>query len=547
MATRNLAIMFTDIQGFTARTSSATREGIHDLLDAHEKVLHPVFTSFRGNVVKTIGDAFLVWFESPTDAVLCGLTIQEVLRQRNESVSEGERLNVRVAINAGDVELRQDPATGNQDIFGEPVNLAARLEGITEAGEVWFTEAVWLTMNRAEAPSTEIGERSFKGIPNPVRVYKVLYEPGSEHARELASRVKIDPKGRPSISREMRLSANAAGSHSNTTRWVAIGAILVAIVLAGALVGQRHPWFIRHRVLREAVRLVKEKKDAEALDRIGVAADRGGLGPALSDLARSALDAELARRMSSGTDGEPAATDAWLTKLGTKHPGLAPIVEERQPSIHIRAVIFQMASDGTDNDEFWQTIRKELKAHPDDKRIHLAAADAIVETKHWIAALPLWLYEQAFEEGHPVDPKVFPLCTKTFESYGPTEEWGSRAQEVAGKYFAGDMDAWSRKTLASTTALYPFINAQYWLAQKKDSAADAPEAAAILNLLHGKDTAAAKKTIEALEPAEKERVNAILLDSTKRWYFQANNRDEVSMFVNQLAGRELVKIYGRGR
>jgi class 3 adenylate cyclase len=101
MATRNLAIMFTDIKVFTQRTSASSRDAMKALLEQHERLLLPVFAHFDGTVVKTIGDAFLVYFESPTDAVLCGVTIQEVLRQHNAQQAEDDRLEVRVAINVG--------------------------------------------------------------------------------------------------------------------------------------------------------------------------------------------------------------------------------------------------------------------------------------------------------------------------------------------------------------------------------------------------------------------------------------------------------------
>jgi class 3 adenylate cyclase len=130
MATRNLSIMFTDIKGFTQRTSASSREAMKALLEQHERLLLPVFAYFDGVVVKTIGDAFLVYFESPTDAVLCGVTIQEVLRHHNAKQAKADRLEVRVAINVGEVELEQG------DVMGEAVNIAARLEGVTEAGEV---------------------------------------------------------------------------------------------------------------------------------------------------------------------------------------------------------------------------------------------------------------------------------------------------------------------------------------------------------------------------------------------------------------------------
>lgn len=167
MKTANLAIVFTDIKGFTERTSRQTLEENQRLLKVHAELLTPLFRAFSGKVVKSIGDAFLVTFESPTQAVLCGAAIQDRLWGHNRAAAEGDRLEVRVAVNVGEVRLEAG------DVFGEPVNIAARVEGIADAGQVFFTEAVYLAMNKAEVPAQEVGEFALKGIPEKVRVYKV--------------------------------------------------------------------------------------------------------------------------------------------------------------------------------------------------------------------------------------------------------------------------------------------------------------------------------------------------------------------------------------
>ena len=163
MTSKNLTIMFTDIVGFTQRVSEGSREELTDLRQHHDRLLIPIIEHFEGRVVKTIGDAFLVTFESPTDAVKCGLAVQETLRQYNIVSAGSRKLEVKIAINSGEVNI------SDNDVLGEPVNIASRLESIVEAGEVYFTETVYLSMNRSEAPSSEIGERTFKGIPYPVK------------------------------------------------------------------------------------------------------------------------------------------------------------------------------------------------------------------------------------------------------------------------------------------------------------------------------------------------------------------------------------------
>src|SRR5688572_1544570 len=103
MKTANLAIVFTDIKGFTERTSQQTLEQNERLLGIHERMLVPLFHAFGGKIVKSIGDAFLVTFESPTNAVLCGAAIQDRLWLHNRDAPETERLDLRVAINVGEV------------------------------------------------------------------------------------------------------------------------------------------------------------------------------------------------------------------------------------------------------------------------------------------------------------------------------------------------------------------------------------------------------------------------------------------------------------
>ncbi|MFI5347363.1 MAG: RDD family protein [Elusimicrobiota bacterium] len=168
--TRHLTILLTDIKGFTDKTSHKTRADIQSMLDEHRAVVLPILEGGGGVLIKTIGDAFLMTFDSPTNAVLAGVAVQEALTKLNEGRSADDRLDIRIAINAGEVNLVEG------DVFGEPVNITARIEGIAEAGQVYFTEAVYLAMNKAEVPSSEVGLMQLKGIAEKIRVYKVRRE-----------------------------------------------------------------------------------------------------------------------------------------------------------------------------------------------------------------------------------------------------------------------------------------------------------------------------------------------------------------------------------
>ncbi|OGR68053.1 MAG: hypothetical protein A2081_02830 [Elusimicrobia bacterium GWC2_61_19] len=196
METRHITIMLTDIKGFTSKTASFSRAETQELLTKHRELVLPVIEKFHGRLVKTIGDAFLVAFNSPTDAVLCGVEVQTVLRSHNADKPQDEKIEIRIAINAGEVAIHDDG-----DIYGDAVNITSRLESIAEPGEVFFTESVYLAMNKKEVPSSEIGYRQFKGIPEKIKVFRVLRE----------TPVGAQPAGVAAVAAEQTAAAPAAG------------------------------------------------------------------------------------------------------------------------------------------------------------------------------------------------------------------------------------------------------------------------------------------------------------------------------------------------
>lgn len=181
METRNLTIMFTDLSDYTAKTSISSRSKFLEMLDTYESLLIPIFARFKGKIVNEIGDAFMVVFESSTNAVLCGISIQDAVFKHNQALQNQDPLRVKVAISTGEAHIRRD------NIYGEVVNIASRLEKIVRPNDVYFTEGVYLAMNKAEIPSIYVGEQTFKGIPRKVKVYKVL---GKYHRILLAKKRK---------------------------------------------------------------------------------------------------------------------------------------------------------------------------------------------------------------------------------------------------------------------------------------------------------------------------------------------------------------------
>ena len=216
MRTANLAIVFTDIVGYADRLSRQTYEQSQRMLRLHEALVLPVFRAYRGRRVKSIGGTLLVTFESPTDAILCASAVQDRIWEWNKGVPEWDRIKVRVGVNVGEVRLEKG------DVFGEPVNIAARVLGLADAGEVLFTESIWLSMNRNEIEADDGGYQELKGVPDPVRVFRVKpcadlsMRPYGGKALQRAGKLpKIDPTRLTSaeVRGHLRAAAESAAGH----------------------------------------------------------------------------------------------------------------------------------------------------------------------------------------------------------------------------------------------------------------------------------------------------------------------------------------------
>lgn len=162
----NLAIMFVDMAGFAERTARQSRDQNKTMLRDFNRLLVPLIARFGGRRVKSIGDALLVTFRSPTDSVRCGMAMHDAVADYNRGHPD-EALRIRVALNAGEVRIEKD------DVFGEAVNIAARVEELTPPGEIYLTGVVYLSMNKAEVLVEHVGEQLLKGIPELVRLFRV--------------------------------------------------------------------------------------------------------------------------------------------------------------------------------------------------------------------------------------------------------------------------------------------------------------------------------------------------------------------------------------
>ncbi|MBF0544660.1 MAG: RDD family protein [Candidatus Riflebacteria bacterium] len=167
---QNLSILLTDLQGYTNTSSASSREEIIGLIRRHNQLMTPVIEFYGGTIIKGIGDALLCTFQSATDAVVCSIIIQLLLKEYNTRQKDSaKRMNLRVVINTGDVSIEAN------DIFGEAVNITARMEALPcfPGGTIGISEATYLLMNKSEIIAEKIGPQTLKGIPEPVTVFQV--------------------------------------------------------------------------------------------------------------------------------------------------------------------------------------------------------------------------------------------------------------------------------------------------------------------------------------------------------------------------------------
>jgi adenylate cyclase len=171
------AILQADVVGYS-RLMGEDEAGTLSRLKAHQQQLvDPTIEEFHGNIIKLMGDGILVEFTSVVDAVACAVAIQQQMPERNKGIPHTQQIEFRMGVNLGDVIVE-----GN-DIYGEGVNITARLEGLAPAGGICISGTVYDSLgNKLPVSYKFLGEQSVKNIVQPVRVYSV----------ELASGVKQD-------------------------------------------------------------------------------------------------------------------------------------------------------------------------------------------------------------------------------------------------------------------------------------------------------------------------------------------------------------------
>ena len=215
---RLAAILAADVAGYS-RLMGRDEEGTLAQLKAHRRALvDPKITEHHGRIVKTTGDGMLVEFASVVDAVRCAVEIQRGMVERNADAPPDRRIEFRIGINVGDIII------DGGDIFGDGVNVAARLEALAEPGDIWVSRVVREQVRDKLAFAFEdMGDREVKNIARPIKAHRVRYD-GKPPPQAIAVAAGAAP-----------LSESASPRRSlPRSLWFAAATILLVVAAAGA-------------------------------------------------------------------------------------------------------------------------------------------------------------------------------------------------------------------------------------------------------------------------------------------------------------------------
>src|SRR5437016_7222539 len=218
------AIMFTDMVGYVA-LSQRDDKLAQELLEEHRQLLREIFPQFNGTEIKTIGDAFLVEFQSALEAAQCAMAIQRALAKRNADAPAERQIQVRIGVHIGDVVHR------GGDVYGDGVNIASRIESLAAAGGICVSMDVERQIRNAlEARFEKLAPTELKNISVPMDLFRILMP------WERDTRLTTEPQ---------------KTEHGATTRRMPWHEVVLALLLVAALIAGGF-FFLRHRASQQA-------------------------------------------------------------------------------------------------------------------------------------------------------------------------------------------------------------------------------------------------------------------------------------------------------
>jgi adenylate cyclase len=190
---RLAAIIAADIAGYSALMGADEARTVSDL-KGHQAVVLPMVAEFGGRIIDTAGDGILAEFSSVVNAVECAVAIQRTMAERNTAIEPARRMQFRIGINLGDV------IYDSERIFGDGINIAARLEGIAEPGGICVSAKVRDEIDgKMNFAYRDLGDRQLKNIARPVRAYSIRLDAAPARPAAAQGAPPLQPDDRPSI------------------------------------------------------------------------------------------------------------------------------------------------------------------------------------------------------------------------------------------------------------------------------------------------------------------------------------------------------------
>ena len=193
------AILYADVAGYS-RLTGADEDATHKTLNKYLDLFSQTIESHHGQVMHYAGDAILARFEAAVDALSCASVVQQQLAEYNEDLPENSQLHFRIGLNLGDV------IEDRGEIYGDGVNIAARLESLADPGGICVSDAIRSAVQKKlDLNYEEMGDQSLKNIEEPVRAYRILMDirsstiPGSTGAESSSSSLEFSVPDRPSV------------------------------------------------------------------------------------------------------------------------------------------------------------------------------------------------------------------------------------------------------------------------------------------------------------------------------------------------------------
>ena len=301
---RLTCILVADAVGYSKQMGQ-DEEGTIRVLSAHRAVIDGIVTFHQGRIVSTAGDSVLAEFSSVVDAVRCAVEIQEALKTRNDSLPEHRQMHFRVGVNLGDVVVK------NEDLLGDGVNVAARLESMAEPGGICISSSVYDQITgKLDLAFHDIGDQHLKNISRPIHVYRVSGASKPVRPPPAATPVAPAPRGRNSTPWVLGASIMVAIGTAVAWQggWLRFGAtepvkaIIAAAPVAKPAVpgpdkGTRAAADANVARAQADTEMQKARADAEAMNR-----------QAEAELAHARADAESSRASRAKADADAAAT-----------------------------------------------------------------------------------------------------------------------------------------------------------------------------------------------------------------------------------------------